>query len=365
MNKGPGALSLSRERDAWDLLEIYFMEPDIRSIEAGTKKTDADFVVFERDRMKRKFAIIKAIFRSDSFWRHYERVMMADDDVIPVGCNFSDIFNLFERAGARFGQPALTHDSFYSHIVTLQNMNFVWRRTNFSEVMCPIFTREALADHLDSFDETISGFGLDILWSFVEWTKHGGAAILDATPIRHTRPVGAGVAYRGLTAHDELRQFVMSRRLPIVPQCCYGGKTSGKAIDDVLTGQTWADAYARVSALDQPRVRHHLRTEAAIIDLCMKINPDFLLNVENATDSARITHVAAVSLRMIDPVRQCPLPRETALRRSLRLGKLPMRRLRDICRRIFHLKLGSKICGGESDSYGSRRAPPDNWTAVL
>lgn len=212
INKGPGAVYIKKQ-DGWDLAEFYFMNSDIREIRSGAKSSEADYVVFETDRNMRKFAIVKKFLALIEDWRQYDFVMIADDDLLPVDCQISDIFDLFRKTGFRVGQPALTEDSYYSHEITRRQANFVWRRTNFAEVMCPIFSSSSLGDYVEYFDSTISGFGLDVLWSCREWERHGGVAVLDATPMRHCRPVRGGVAYTGLSPEAEQEAFFKKEEL--------------------------------------------------------------------------------------------------------------------------------------------------------
>src|SRR5277367_6788014 len=182
VNKGPDAALLCREGGNWDLMEIYFSPADIEKITRDPSLTDAEHIVFETERKKRKCAIIKTIFEATDFW-HYEAIMMADDDLIPVGCTIAEMFDLFATTGCRIGQPALTHDSFLAHPITIKNNAYIWRRTNFVEVMCPIMTNEAIREYIAIFDAT-SGFGLDNCWSYHECRKGIGTAILDRTPMR-------------------------------------------------------------------------------------------------------------------------------------------------------------------------------------
>ncbi len=223
INKGPGAVQIPREGDAWDLMEIYFAKKDIEAITAYPAITNADWVVFEHDRNMRKFAIIKRVIGTMPDLLGYEAIMMLDDDLVPVGCNVSDIFALFAETGLRIGQPALSEDSFWSHEVVLRNASFRWRRTNFVEVMCPIMTTAALQDYLPLFDETVSAFGLDVYWSREEWKYHTGVAILDATPMRHIRPVRGGVAYQGLSPGTERYLFFRRHKLKNFKHYTLGG----------------------------------------------------------------------------------------------------------------------------------------------
>ena len=235
INKGPGAAKIPREGKAWDLMEIYFAKNDIEAAKASPNFSKADHVVFEFDRNMRKFAIIKRAFELNGKFFRYEALMMLDDDLLPVGCSIADIFNAFLASGFRVGQPALTPDSYWSHGVLLQNKHFIWRKTNFVEVMCPIMTTAAFKEYLPLFDATISAFGLDDYWSTREWGEHGGLIVLDATPMRHTRPVRGGTAYHGLSPGDERYVFAEQHKLREYRRLTLGGELSkpGAMIEEI------------------------------------------------------------------------------------------------------------------------------------
>jgi len=193
LNKGPNAVILNRDGLGWDLMEIHYHPQTITQIK--NEGGNAEYIIFEANPNLRKFEIIKRIFSLLPKLEQYENVMMMDDDLVPVGCTISDIFSLFGQTGFRVGQPALTKDSYWSHEILLRVEKYNWRLTNFVEVMCPIMTMQAMLEYLDIFDFNSSGFGLDNIWSELETRKYGGVVVLDATPIRHSRPIGGGSAY--------------------------------------------------------------------------------------------------------------------------------------------------------------------------
>lgn len=229
INKGPGAVDIPREGASWDLMELYFAKKDIEGILSDSSRSQADFVVFESDRNMRKFAIIKRVFELLPALWNYEAVMMLDDDLVPVGCSVTDIFETFMQTGLRIGQPALSTNSYWSHEVVLRNPRFVWRRTNFVEVMCPIFTRQAMREYICLFNATISGFGLDNYWSSKEWESRGGVAVLDATPMRHMRPVRGGIAYQGISPGEECYAFFRKHQLRNYLHLTLGGKPTSSS----------------------------------------------------------------------------------------------------------------------------------------
>lgn len=133
--------------------------------------------------------------RYDAFW-------LPDDDISASPAVIDRMFALFHGLDLALAQPALTRDSYYSWDFLLQRPGCVLRHSRFVEVMVPIFGREALAACLPSFAESRSGWGLDWLWPrLCAPDRPERIAILDATPVRHTRPLG-GELYRNNPALD-------------------------------------------------------------------------------------------------------------------------------------------------------------------
>jgi len=194
---------------SWDLLEFYFTKNE--------HVTAADMVVIDEEPTRRKLATFKALFTAPSplapTWatnvlRSYDNVILADDDVEPVGCSWNDIFERFEESGFEIGQPALAPGSFSSHGVTRQVKGLRWRVTDFAEVMCPIFTREALVRCIPVFDVTESGWSVDDAWMAIE----DEAVVLDETPVLHDRPIGE--SYSAKLAAEEANAFLEGSRTP-------------------------------------------------------------------------------------------------------------------------------------------------------
>ena len=124
-------------------------------------------------------------------WRAYEFVAFADDDVLMDQKSWSSFFDLVRQRNAALAQPALTHDSFWSHIITLRNANFVWRETTFIEAMVPCFRADVLERLLPTFGLSKSGWGYGLEFVWAKRLDYKDIIVVDATPMRHTRPVGA------------------------------------------------------------------------------------------------------------------------------------------------------------------------------
>ncbi|GAP37529.1 DUF707 domain-containing protein [Piscinibacter sakaiensis] len=118
----------------------------------------------------------------------YRYVWLPDDDLLCDPAGVARMFAVCEDLGLELAQPALTPDSYFSHAITLQHAGFQLRFTNFVEIMAPVLSQAMLARVLPTLAGNASGYGLDGLWP--RMSSLGRLAIIDATPIRHTRPVG-------------------------------------------------------------------------------------------------------------------------------------------------------------------------------
>src|SRR6476661_4676415 len=68
-------------------------------------------------------------------WRGYDFVTFVDDDVLMEQRSWNAFFDIVRRRNPALAQPSLTHDSYWSHVLTLRNTHFVWRETTFIEAM--------------------------------------------------------------------------------------------------------------------------------------------------------------------------------------------------------------------------------------
>jgi hypothetical protein len=120
----------------------------------------------------------------------YDRIFIPDDDIETDAAQISRLFEITMARGLAVSQPALTEDSYFSHLHTLVCRSFELRHTDFVEVMAPCLTPKTLRQVLPLIVASPSGFGLDWVWARLEADNFETAAIIDATPMRHTRPVG-------------------------------------------------------------------------------------------------------------------------------------------------------------------------------
>ncbi len=166
----------------WDLCVSYYEQ------ELCERLGECEYFVHQSN--DRKFSAIYSLLYPDSPLWNYNYVWMPDDD---LETNWRDINRLFEisrRFNLILSQPSLTHNSFISHGVTRQNSHSVLRFTEFVEVMCPIFSREALLACVGTFRGSWSGWGLDHIWPRMVGEVYNRIAIIDEVAVTHTRCVG-------------------------------------------------------------------------------------------------------------------------------------------------------------------------------
>ena len=107
----------------------------------------------------------------------------------------------------------------------MQCPGFELRYTNSVEIMVPCLHSGLLAQVLDDFRDSQSGFGMDTIWTRLSADPRYKAAILDSVAVHHTRPVGkvlrGNMAGRGATPEEErgkleARYNVRERILPLI-----------------------------------------------------------------------------------------------------------------------------------------------------
>lgn len=154
----------------------------------------------------------------------YDYIWLPDDD---LACDITAIDRMFaicSEFNLELAQPALSPDSYFSHVITLRNRAFRLRYTTFVEIMAPCFSRALFKSCWREFGINQSGWGLDFLWPTKVKTPLK-IAIIDSAVVRHTRPVG-GPNYQALKSgakpSDELNQLMEKERLGTV-QMTVGG----------------------------------------------------------------------------------------------------------------------------------------------
>ena len=186
-----------------------------------------------------KWGGLTEYFENNDEWKNYDYILLPDDDLLFNATLINRFFNKCAVLDIDLAQPALDHQSYFTHPITLQYLNFDFRFTNFTEIMIPCLSKRMLLESLPLFRESDSGWGMDNYW----WPlilKNGFTppVIVDSTPITHTRPVGSaghGVGSAGgkqRTPVDDLNDFIKKYKFSIPKHITLGGTLkSGKVLD--------------------------------------------------------------------------------------------------------------------------------------
>ena len=166
--------------------------------------------------------------RYDYFW-------CPDDDIEADRQTIEAMFDLTRKHKLSIAQPSLTLDSYYSHLSMLNCRSFRLRWSDTIEIMAPCIHADTLRIILPLFANSMSGFGLDSLWTRLAQDNFRKAAIFDMLVMRHTRPVGIVLASAmerfGRSQQAELQDLQQRYGLGTLFPTCYG------AID--MNGREW------------------------------------------------------------------------------------------------------------------------------
>ncbi len=139
----------------------------------------------------------------------YDWLLLVDDDVVlPRG--FLDRFlALAERHGLVLVQPAHAFRSHAAWRVTRRRPGALARRTRFVEIGPVTAIRTEAFGALLPFPDLQMGWGLDVWWASVAEEQGWPVGVIDATPIRHLRPVAED--YPREAAIAEAAEFLRDR----------------------------------------------------------------------------------------------------------------------------------------------------------
>jgi hypothetical protein len=165
-----------------------------------------------------KVAGFHRLFQENPHLLDYDRIALIDDDILADVQTINRCFDLGEEHDLQIWQPSLSPESYYTYAITLRKTGYLFRITDFVEMMCPFLTASALRKALPLLE---SGFetGIDVVWSRHPQFSSLPLAIVDAVSVTHTRPVGVLMADQG---------FKDDSYAPEIDQCLaqYGMKFS-------------------------------------------------------------------------------------------------------------------------------------------
>ena len=149
-----------------------------------------------------KFRMLHTLFTTEApqLMEEYEYFYFLDDDISLDTAAINRMFEMSRTFRTSISQASLSHDSFCSWPIFKNKPNCLLRYMGQIEVMAPLFSREALAQCLVSFNENKSSWGLDSVWPKILGYPLNKLAVFDDVIMKHTRPVGGGELYKKIQA---------------------------------------------------------------------------------------------------------------------------------------------------------------------
>lgn len=175
---------INKKNHKWDLALSYYGDYPDRYL------GQYDFIhIFKGQKWEGIYNFLKA---NKNILNNYDYIWFPDDDILTNSETIDRFFDLCRKHKFTIAQPALTSYSYYSFAITLQNPENIYRLTDFVEIMIPCFRVKTLHHFISSFAINNSGWGLEWLWNKIAMDNNlNKLAIVDSTPVYHTRPVGS------------------------------------------------------------------------------------------------------------------------------------------------------------------------------
>jgi hypothetical protein len=143
----------------------------------------------------------------------FDWILIVDDD-IAVPPHFLDLFVYFcWRERLQLAMPAHRFLSHKSFTVTERHWGSVARLTNFVEIGPVTMLHASLFAALTPFPSLRFAWGLDVLWSSEAKRRGWRLGVVDATPVRHLRPIGQ--FYNSKQAMQEGQRFLDARSVSL------------------------------------------------------------------------------------------------------------------------------------------------------
>lgn len=143
----------------------------------------------------------------------FDWLLIVDDD-IALPPDFLDLFVYFcWRERLQLAMPAHCFLSHKSFTVTERHWGSVARLTNFVEIGPVTLLHASLFATLTPFPSLRFAWGLDVLWSSEAKRKGWRLGVVDATPVRHLRPIGQ--SYDSRQAMQEGQDFLDARSVSL------------------------------------------------------------------------------------------------------------------------------------------------------
>lgn len=188
----------------------------------------------------------------------YDAIFIPDDDLCLPQWEVNRFFRLFHFYELQLAQPSII--GWLSHPMCAPNAMNLLRYTNWVEIMCPCFSKNAFKVCSSSFLETKSNWGIEWLWPKLLGYPEDKIAIVDAVTATHTRPCFFGDTYwrNGNTfetcsselkafceKHNLTQQYVEYGKEPIDMQSFYDLPSEDKLYPDLEKMKEFASGLRR------------------------------------------------------------------------------------------------------------------------
>jgi hypothetical protein len=171
-----------------------------------------------------KFPGIMALFEAHpEIIDSYDYFWLMDDDLTLPFESLRTILKIVAHIPFPLLAPGLTYYSYFTWPIAVANTRFLFRATNFVEVMMPIMSRDFLRAAMVAFNDSYSGWGQEWLWRKMLIERQSFAAVIDSAPVAHVRPFGSGSMGKNRTAdsrepldemNDLLARYGLERYVP-------------------------------------------------------------------------------------------------------------------------------------------------------
>lgn len=178
---------VDRPARSFDVFLIYYGKQE------GFGREDADHYLC---RQGFKWELLDHVARQHAdILANYDRIWCPDCDIRTDTDHVNRLFELFENYDLQLAQPAISAGE-VSFKFLCQRPGVVLRYSPYVELMCPLFTHDALFHVLPTFLESRSGWGVDWLWP--RYFAPRQMAVIDAVGVEHTGRLWRGENYQNL-----------------------------------------------------------------------------------------------------------------------------------------------------------------------
>jgi hypothetical protein len=122
----------------------------------------------------------------------YDWICILDDDLAADLATWNRFVEIVEEYDLDLAQPALGSGSHVAYDITRQRPHMALRFTTFVELMATCFSRRAFELSRPYLNATVSSWGPNHIFPKLLGYPKDKIAIVDETPIIHTRPVAKG-----------------------------------------------------------------------------------------------------------------------------------------------------------------------------